>query len=197
LTITTNSMALCVETNYDLSRIVPGVLWFTGLSGSGKSTIAEPVEAELRRQGVNVEYLDGDRVRSILPNTGFSKAERDEHIRRIGFLASLLEKHGVFVVASFVSPYAEARNFVRSLCRRFIEVHVATPLDECERRDVKGLYARARSGDISNFTGVSDPYEPPACPELSIDTTGLSVPEACDRVFSYLNETLQPVGACD
>ena len=161
----------------------PCVVWFTGLSGSGKSTIAERVVHELERAGLPVEYLDGDRVRAVFPATGFTREERDQHIRRIGFLASLLEKHGVIVVASFVSPYREARAFVRGLCRNFIEVHVATPLAECERRDVKGLYAKARRGEIPRFTGVSDPYEPPHKPELTIDTTKTPLEQACTLVL--------------
>jgi adenylylsulfate kinase len=104
----------------------------------------------------------------------------------VGFLASKLEEHGVFVVASFVSPYAESRQFVRGLCRSFLEVHVSTPLEECERRDVKGLYAKARRGEIQNFTGISDPYEPPGSPELVVDTTAIDVREAGEQVLSLL-----------
>ena len=122
------------------------MLWFTGLSGSGKSTIARRVAAELRRQGRRVEYLDGDLIREIFPATGFTRAERDAHIRRVGWLASRLEHHGVIVVASLVSPYGVPQ-FVRGLCRRFLEIWVSTPFEECERRDVKGLYARARRGE--------------------------------------------------
>ena len=166
--------------------VEPAVIWFTGLSGSGKSTIADRVAADLVSRGLRVERLDGDSVRNIFPNTGFTRAERDEHIRRIGFLASTLEKNGVFVVASFVSPYEDARRFVRNLCRNFIEVHVATPLEECERRDAKGLYARARRGEIANFTGISDPYEPPVRPELVLDTTQISVDQAGRMVLDTL-----------
>jgi adenylylsulfate kinase len=166
----------------------PAVLWFTGLSGSGKSTIAGRVCRALRRRGLGVEELDGDKLRAAFPGTGFTREARDEHIRRVGFLASLLEKHGVFVVASFVSPYEEARRFVRGLCRNFIEVYVATPLAECERRDVKGLYAKARRGEIANFTGISDPYEPPRRPELTIDTTGLDPAEGCRRILDFLEK---------
>jgi adenylylsulfate kinase len=172
----------------DVDRGRPGVLWLTGLSGAGKSTIAGWVADELRRRGLRVEQLDGDAIRDILPNTGFTKAERDAHIRRVGYLASKLEQNGVFVVASFVSPYAEGRNFVRALCRRFVEVHIATPLAECERRDVKGLYAKARRGEIHNFTGIDDPYEPPVNPDLIIDTSGISVAEAGRRVLAILDE---------
>jgi adenylylsulfate kinase len=163
------------------------VIWFTGLSGSGKSTIAEWVAAEIDRRGAAVEMLDGDRLRQVFPDTGFTKPDRDAHIRRVGFLASRLEAHGVTVVASFVSPYRDSRDFVRSLCRRFIEVHVSTPLAECERRDVKGLYARARRGEIQHFTGISDPYEAPASPALVIDTTTVSVEDAGRRVLRLLD----------
>lgn len=165
----------------------PAVLWFTGLSGSGKSTISERVYERLVERGLRVEYLDGDKIRAVFPATGFTKAERDEHIKRVGFLASRLESHGIFVVASFVSPYAEAREFVRQLCQNFIEIHVATPLEECERRDTKGLYAKARRGELQNFTGIDDPYEPPARPELALDTRRVSVEEACERVLRLLN----------
>jgi adenylylsulfate kinase len=158
------------------------VLWFTGLSGAGKSTIAASVARELHARGVRTEYLDGDILRQMSP-TGFSRADRDAHVKRIGFLASRLEHHGVTVLCALISPYAEARNHVRRLCRRFIEIHVATPLPECERRDVKGLYARARQGDIAQFTGIDDPYEPPEAPELVIDTTQVTVDQAVARVL--------------
>ena len=166
----------------------PSVVWFTGLSGSGKSTISEQVAERLRDSGLRVEYLDGDSVRAIFPNTGFTRPERDAHIRRIGFLASKLEAHGVFVVASFVSPYREARDFVRGKCRSFVEVHVSTPLEECERRDVKGLYAKARRGEIQNFTGISDPYEAPERAELVIDTTKVPLEESVRRVIAAVQE---------
>lgn len=171
-------------------QVQPAVLWFTGLSGSGKTTVSKWVADALRARGLRVEELDGDTVRDIFPNTGFGKAERDTHIRRVGFLASRLEHNGVFVVASFVSPYRESRDFVRQLCREFVEVHVATPIEECERRDVKGLYAKARRGEIKNFTGVDDPYEAPVSPELVIDTSRLSVEEAGARVLDLLRDRL-------
>ncbi len=158
------------------------VIWLTGLSGSGKSTIADRVAAELEHLGCAVEKLDGDGVRDVFP-TGFSREERNQHVRRMGFMAGLLNRHGVFVVASFISPYRESRDFARSRAHRFLEIHVATPLAECERRDVKGLYARARRGEIREFTGISDPYEPPLVPELTLDTTRLTVDEAARRVL--------------
>lgn len=164
----------------------PAVLWFTGLSGSGKSTIADRVGKLLVRRGVDVEHLDGDEIRRIFPGTGFSRKERENHLMRVGYLASLLEKHGVMVVACFVSPYAKSRQFVRDLCRNFIEIHVATPLEECERRDVKGLYKKARAGKLKNFTGISDPYEVPAKPEIRINTIGISVDKAAGMVIDYL-----------
>ena len=159
------------------------VLWFTGLSGSGKSTIAVRVHEELVRRGVDVEYIDGDALREVFPNTGFTQADREEHLRRTGYMASRLAAHGVTVVASFVSPYRESREFIRKHCRKFVEIYVATPLDECERRDVKGLYARARRGEIKNFTGIDDPYETPEHPELTLDTRALSVEECVARVL--------------
>ncbi len=162
------------------------VVWLTGLSGAGKSTIAERVSAELREQGLRVEHLDGDSVREVFP-TGFTREERHEHNQRVAFLASRLEHHGVVVVASFVSPFRESRAYARSIASRFIEVHVATPLEECERRDVKGLYARARRGELQQFTGIDDPYEPPLDPELTIDTSSVSVQEASRRILEWLS----------
>ena len=167
------------------NRVVP-VLWFTGLSGSGKSTIAMRVYEELVGRGVEVEYLDGDALREVFPNTGFTRAERNEHLRRAGYMASRLAAHGVTVVASFVSPYRESRDFIRKLCRRFVEIYVATPLEECERRDVKGLYARARRGEILNFTGIDDPYEPPEHPELTLETMELTVDQCVAKVLARL-----------
>jgi adenylylsulfate kinase len=167
-------------------RIAPAVLWFTGLPASGKSTVADWVAGQLTARGLPVERLDGDAIRQIFPETGFTHDERDAHLRRIGYLASKLEAHGVFVVASFVSPYAASRRFIREVCHAFVEVYVSTPLEECERRDPKGLYARARRGEIANFTGISDPYEAPESPEVSIDTSRLSVAAAGAEVLRAL-----------
>jgi adenylylsulfate kinase len=168
-------------------RVAPAVLWFTGLPGSGKSTVADWVADQLRHRGLSVERLDGDGVRRIFPETGFTRGERDAHLRRIGYLASKLEEHGVFVVASFVSPYVDSRQFVREQCSSFLEIYVSTPVEECERRDPKGLYARARRGEIENFTGVSDPYEAPPSPEVSFDTSQLSVAAAGAQVLKALS----------
>lgn len=170
-------------------EIAPAVVWFTGLSGAGKSTIADLVYERLKARGLKVERLDGDTVRDIFPATGFTRPERDAHIRRVGYLASKLEQNGVFVVASFVSPYEESRQFVRGLGRRFVEVHVATSLEECERRDVKGLYARARRGEIRNFTGIDDPYEEPSKPELRLDV-GPTPEQSAAAVLAYLDRQI-------
>ncbi len=172
------------------TRSVAPVLWFTGLSGSGKSTIAVRVHEELLRRGVEVEYIDGDALREVFPNTGFTRAEREEHLRRTGYMASRLSAHGVAVVASFVSPYRESRDFIRKLCPVFTEIYVATPLEECERRDVKGLYARARRGELKNFTGIDDPYEIPEHPELTLDTRTLSVEQSVARVLALYEEQI-------
>lgn len=166
------------------------VLWFTGLSGSGKSTIATRVHQQLVGRGVDVEYIDGDALREVFPNTGFTRAEREEHLRRTGYMASRLAAHGVAVVASFVSPYRESRNFIRGLCPNFGEIYVATPLEECERRDVKGLYARARRGELRNFTGLDDPYEPPDHPELTLDTRMLTVEQCVAKVVDLFEDQL-------
>jgi adenylylsulfate kinase len=172
------------------TRVTAPVLWFTGLSGSGKSTIAARVHQELVRRGVEVEYIDGDALREVFPNTGFTRAERDEHLRRTGYMASRLAAHGVTVIASFVSPYRESRDFIRRICPTFAEIYVSTSLEECERRDAKGLYARARRGEIRNFTGIDDPYEPPDRAELTLDTRALSVEQSMAKVLELFEEQL-------
>jgi adenylylsulfate kinase len=146
------------------------------------------VYGDLVSRGVDAEYIDGDALREVFPNTGFSRTEREEHLRRTGYMASRLAAHGVTVVASFVSPYRESRDFIRKLCDNFVEIYVATPLEECERRDVKGLYARARRGEIKNFTGIDDSYEPPEHPELTLDTRALSVEESVARVLALFGD---------
>ena len=141
------------------------VLWLTGLSGAGKSTVTAKVGPVLAERGHRVELLDGDEVRTNLcQGLGFSREDRDTNIARIGYVAGKLAKHGVAVLVAAISPYREARDKVRVAVDNFVEVHVAAPVATCAERDVKGLYARALSGEIANFTGVSDPYEPPLAP---------------------------------
>jgi adenylyl-sulfate kinase len=162
-------------------------VWFTGLSGAGKSTIADIVVAELRARGRYVELLDGDEVREHLSKgLGFSKEDRDTNIRRIGFVASLLARNGVVAVTAAISPYRDLRDEVRGWIDNFVEVHVATSLEDCEARDVKGLYAKARAGAIPEFTGVSDPYEPPPSPEIRIETAGRTPEESAAEVIAWL-----------
>jgi adenylylsulfate kinase len=163
-------------------QITPFVLWFTGLSGSGKSTLANLLYNKLVKKGYKVERLDGDTVRSIFPQTGFTREDRNSHIKRIGYLASILEKNGVIVIASFISPYKESREFVRGLCKNFIEVYVDTSIEECERRDVKGLYKKARAGEIKNFTGINDPYEIPEYPEIIVRTDDQSLKVSMEKI---------------
>ena len=167
------------------------VLWFTGLSGAGKSTLAEKVYKHLTKTGRKVERLDGDTLRAVFPSTGFSRKDRDEHIHRVGYLASRLEHHGIIVVASFISPYREARLFVRKLCKKFIEVHVKASLETCKKRDVKGLYKKAIDGKISSFTGIDDPYEEPENPEIVIDTDTLTIEQSEQVIMDYLTPYLR------
>jgi adenylylsulfate kinase len=166
------------------------VVWFTGLSGAGKSTIAEIVGRELEAQGALVEYLDGDVVREHLSKgLGFSKEDRDTNVERIGWVASRLARHGATVLVSAISPYAATRQKARAMCEEFapfVEVHVATSVDECARRDVKGLYAKAFSGEIPEFTGVSDPYQEPESPELRIETEGRAAEDSAREVLTHL-----------
>ena len=168
------------------------VVWFTGLSASGKTTIANIVEPELERRGFVVDHLDGDIVRTHLSKgLGFSKEDRDANIARIGWVSSRLARAGTAVVVSAISPYAEARRHARSLVEQhapFVEVHVATPLEECARGDPKGLYAAAFAGEIDDFTGVSAPYEEPSEPELRLDTTGQTPTESAAAVLARLGE---------
>jgi adenylylsulfate kinase len=165
-------------------------LWFTGLSGAGKTTIAEIVERELRNRLGTVEVLDGDIVRTNLSKgLGFSREDRDTNVLRIGFVANLLTRNGVAVIVSAISPYKEARDMVRrEIGEDFIEIFVDAPLEVCAERDVKGLYKKAFSGEIPAFTGVSDPYEPPAAPELHIRTNEEEPQESARRVIRRLEE---------
>ncbi len=165
-------------------------LWFTGLSGAGKSTITGHVVDELKSRGSKVEVLDGDIVRENLSKgLGFSKEDRDTNIRRIAFVADLLSRNDVPVITAAISPYAEIRDEARELMNgRFIEAYVKASVEVCEERDVKGLYAKARSGEIKEFTGVSDPYEAPENPELVLDTESQTPEESAQQIIAYLEE---------
>jgi adenylyl-sulfate kinase len=164
-------------------------VWLTGLSGAGKSTIAELLCQELERRGRRWELLDGDVVRlNLSKGLGFSKEDRDTNILRIGWVAERLAYHGAAVVVSAISPYREARDQVRQEIPRFAEVFVSCPVEECARRDVKGLYQKAMAGEITGFTGVDDPYEPPENPELILETDKLSPEECLTRLVDKLEE---------
>jgi adenylylsulfate kinase len=165
-------------------------LWFTGLSGAGKTTISHIVEKELRDRGSRIEVLDGDVVRENLSKgLGFSKQDRDTNIRRIAFVADLLSRNGVPVITAAISPYREIRDEARELMGdRFIEVFVKASVEVCAERDVKGLYEKAFKGEIKEFTGVSDPYEPPLSPELTLDTEHDSAEEDAAKVLAMLEE---------
>jgi adenylylsulfate kinase len=168
-------------------------LWFTGLSGSGKSTIAFTLEHALVQNGHLAYVLDGDNIRHGLnKNLGFSAADREENIRRIGEVAKLFADGGVITMTSFISPYRKDRDTVRALHEAaglpFIEIYVCTPIDTCEQRDPKGLYKKARAGELKNFTGIDDPYEEPSNPELRIDATATSPQEATVQLLQYLEK---------
>lgn len=165
---------------------VARVIWFTGLSGAGKSTLAKLLAETLRRQGEKVEELDGDSIRAIFPQTGFSKAERNSHIQRVGYMASRLESHGITVIVSLISPYQESRNFVRGLCKKFTEVYLSTPISVCQERDTKGLYKKVKSGELKNFTGIDAPYEIPTAAELTLDTSSLNVQGCLEQLLKAI-----------
>lgn len=162
-------------------------LWFTGMSGAGKSTIAGLLETRLRAHGARVEVLDGDEVRSHLSKgLGFSKQDRDENIRRIGYVCELLSRNGVIAIAAAISPYRAARDQVRARIANFVEVYVECPVETLAQRDVKGLYRQALAGAIPQFTGVSDPYEPPLRPEVTVDSSRHTPQESADRIWATL-----------
>jgi len=162
-------------------------LWFTGLSGSGKTALAKLVEQELLERGLKVERLDGDIVRqSLTRDLGFSKEDRDRNIERVTFVAKLLTRNSVAVLCSFISPYRERRAKSRQEIGEFIEVHVECPVEVCAQRDMKGLYAKALAGEIENFTGVSDPYEEPENPEIVCHTAQETPDESAAKIITYL-----------
>jgi len=164
-------------------------VWLTGLSGAGKTTISIPLCEKLESLGFRVQRLDGDVVRQKLTkDLGFSKEDRDLNIERVSFVAERLVKHGVITVCAFISPYQAERQYAREEIGRFVEVFVKCPLEVCEERDVKGLYAKARAGEIKNFTGIDDPYEEPENAELTVDTSQSSLQAEVDAIIVYLRE---------
>ena len=169
-------------------EITPFVVWITGLARSGKTEIGKELSDMLRGKGLKVEHLDGHSVRDLFPQTGFTKDEVNLHIERVGYLAGKLEKQGVFVVATFLSPYKKSREFVKNNCNNFIEVYISTPAEVCERNDTKGIYKKARAGIVNNFPGVNIEYEVPDNPDLSLDTTSISTKEAANKIFNYVKK---------
>jgi adenylylsulfate kinase len=164
-------------------------VWYTGLSGAGKSTLAEMLYHELRKRSMKVEMLDGDVVRTNLSKgLGFSKEDRDTNILRIGFVANLLTRNEVAVIVSAISPYRDTRGQVRAMIQDFVEIFVHATVEECAKRDVKGLYAKALAGEITGFTGVDDPYEPPQSPEIYVDTMNQSPVESLQLILDRLGE---------
>ncbi len=166
------------------------MLWFTGLSGSGKSTMAIALERELQKRGLLCRILDGDNIRTgINANLGFSADDRRENIRRVAEVAKLFVDTGIITIAAFVSPTEDLRNLAQHIIGKddFKEIFISTPIEECERRDVKGLYARARRGEVKNFTGISAPFEAPQHPALSLDTSKLSLEESVAQLLQLLN----------
>lgn len=165
------------------------MIWFTGLSGSGKSTIAIALERELQKRGLLCRILDGDNIRSgINNNLGFSAEDRIENIRRIAEIGKLFVDTGIITIAAFISPNNDIREMAANIIGKedFMEIYVSTPIEECERRDVKGLYAKARKGEIKNFTGISAPFEAPQHPTLSLDTSKLSVEESVNKLLELI-----------
>ena len=167
-------------------EIDPFVIWITGLPLSGKTTVGDGVAERLKKLGLKVERLDGRDIRKLFPKVGFTREERIQHNERVAHLASILEKNGICVVASFVSPYEEMRQFARRVCKNFVEVYLKCDVETCEKRDKEGLYEKARRGEIKNFTGISDPYEEPVNPEITIDVRKTSPDEAVSQVVNYV-----------
>lgn len=169
------------------------LIWFTGLSGSGKSTLADNLEMALHKKGVHTYSIDGDNLRNGLnSDLSFSPEDRTENIRRIANVAKLFIDSGVVTLAAFISPYKKDREHVKEIVGDddYIEIYVSTPIEECENRDVKGLYKKARAGEISSFTGISAPYETPENPNLIIDTTKLTIEEAVEQIIDYIEDKL-------
>jgi bifunctional enzyme CysN/CysC len=165
------------------------VLWFTGLSGSGKSTIANQVFKRLKKMKIDCERLDGDSVRkNLTSDLGFSPEDRNENIKRVSYVAGILGRHGVIVLATFISPYFESRKIARKNAKNFVEIFVDAPLKVCEARDTKGFYKKARNGELKNFTGLGDKYEEPESPDIHLHTNSMTIKECVDEVMAYLDK---------
>ena len=175
---------------YGRKEVPAFVLWFTGLPASGKKELANRVYSQLKDLHLKVERIDSLDVRPLFPETGFSVDEVNRHVKRSGHLCSMLEKNGVIVVASFVSPYAKSRQFARGVAKNFVEVYMKTTVDECEKRDTKGHYAKARSGEYKDFPGVDAPYDVPESPEIIIDVDHTSTEDAVVQIMSYLRKNI-------
>lgn len=171
-----------------IGKYKPCVVWMTGLSGAGKSSIADNLCEKLKKKGIKCIIIDGDEIRNAFPNIGFDKEARIKHNINVGYMASLLEKQGYIVIVSLISPFSEARDKCRIITNKFIETYISTPLDVCEKRDVKGLYAKARAGKIKQFTGIDDPYEVPVNPELSIDTSENTINECVNKILNQIKK---------
>ena len=191
--ITPHSFSVSKKERNRLNKHQSFLIWFTGLSGSGKSTIADALEKELYKKSIHTYILDGDNIRKgINKNLGFSPDDRTENIRRIAEISNLFIDAGMVVLSAFVSPYKKDRNNIKKIVGKsnFVEIFVNTSLEECERRDVKGLYKKARKGEISDFTGISAPYEAPDTPDLEIKTEELSIDKAVEKIMIYINDKL-------
>jgi adenylylsulfate kinase len=174
--------------SYGKKEVPAFVLWFTGLPASGKKALADSVYQQLKQEKLKVERLDALDVRPLFPETGFSPAEVDRHVKRSGHLCAMLEKNGVIVIASFVSPYRQSRDFARSLATNFVEVYMDTTASECRKRDKKGHYEKAQSGEYTNFPGVDVAYEEPVNPEITIAVDKVTNEEATQQIISYLKK---------
>lgn len=185
---------ISVDDRLQLKQHKPLVIWFTGLSGSGKSTIANSLEKNLYAQGIHTYALDGDNIRKGLnKDLSFTEEDRTENIRRIAEVAKLLYDSGTVVLAAFITPLESDRSVIKGIIgeKKFVEIFVNTSLEECERRDVKGLYDKARAGEIENFTGISAPFEPPANPDISIETEKLNLEAAVQKILEYIEPKIK------
>lgn len=169
-------------------KIKPAVIFLTGLSGSGKTTVARALVEKYKKRGIVPVLLDGDEIRKVIHQTGFDEASRKKHNLNVGYMASLLESQGNVVIVSLISPYIDIRNEIRGMCKKFIEVHVCTDIKVCMERDPKGLYAKALAGEIKDFTGISAPYHAPVNAEVSLDTAALSIEACTNKIFKAANK---------